>query len=113
MSLRTATLRVCPFFGRTRILNSSILFQLTVVTLLSGLLAPAGLAQARTTLSGTIKDPTGAVVARAVVTLMDTKTLVKKQTAANEAGAYVFTDVDAGAYSVEVSAPGFAIFRNP
>ena len=72
------------------------------------LVAPA---QPLTTVSGTIKDPTGAVVVQAVVSLTDAKTSVRKQTAANDAGAYSFPSVAPGDYSLEVAAAGFAPFQ--
>lgn len=89
MSFRNAFLYVCLFLS-------------------VGMSAPA---QTFATLSGTVKDPTGAVVVQAVVSLTDARTSVKKQTTTNEAGVYSFTSVVVGDYSVEVVAPGFAPFQ--
>lgn len=75
-------------------------------------LAAAAFLNAQTSsLGGTVKDPTGGVVAQAVVTLTDTKTSAKKQATTDGMGAYTFTGLSAGAYTVEVTAPGFAAFK--
>ena len=66
--------------------------------------------QAASSLSGTIKDPTGAVVSKAVVTLTADKTSTKRSALSNEAGVYTFADITPGSYSVEASAEGFSVF---
>src|SRR5215469_6809988 len=71
----------------------------------------AGWSQAPSALSGTVKDPTGAVVVQAVVTLTDAKTSVKKQATTNDAGAYSFIGLAPGNYTIEVLAPGFSTFQ--
>jgi iron complex outermembrane receptor protein len=91
--------------------SGNLFFQFAASTILLCLLAGAGWAQSLATLSGTVKDPTGAVVVQAIVSLTDPKTSVKKQTATNESGAYSFTDLAVGAHTIEVSAPGFAVFQ--
>jgi iron complex outermembrane receptor protein len=68
-------------------------------------------AQASFTFSGSVKDPTGAVVRQAVVGVTDAKTSAKKQTITNDIGAFSFTDLTPGEYAIEVSAPGFAVFQ--
>src|SRR5579862_8197465 len=73
----------------------------------------AGWAQAPSTLSGTVKDPTGGVVVRAIVALTDTRTSQKTQTLTNDEGAYFFSDLAPGNYTMEVSADGFAAFQQP
>src|SRR5579863_5216768 len=47
--------------------------------------------QSATTISGTVKDPTGATVAGAIITLVDGKTSSKRQVPTGEAGEYVFS----------------------
>ena len=113
MSFRTAILYVSPLFDGSHILKSGIGFSKTAaVALLTTYFLTAGAsAQTRLTLTGTIKDPTGAAVVQAVVSLMDTKTTTKKQTVSGEAGAYQFTDLTPGDYTIQVSAPGFAVFE--
>jgi len=69
--------------------------------------------QSATTISGTVKDPTGATVAGAIVTLVDGKTSGKRQVPTGEAGEYVFSGLTPGDYTVQVAAPGFSAFEKP
>lgn len=57
--------------------------------------------------SGTVLDPTGAVVANAKVTLKDAQTGIAKETASTNGGTFLFPDLAVGSYEVTVSAPGF------
>jgi len=66
--------------------------------------------QAASSLSGTVKDPTGAVVGKAVVTLTSDQSSAKRSTISNETGEYTFTDIAPGSYSIEASAEGFSVF---
>src|ERR1700689_1266547 len=58
-------------------------------------------------ISGTIKDPTGAVIAGAVVTVTNTDSGAKHTVKSNASGAYTFTILSVGHYYVEVEYPGF------
>ena len=64
----------------------------------------------RGTVTGTVLDPTGAVVAGARVTLTGVSTGVKLATASNDAGVYRFDALDLGAYQLEVAHPGFRTY---
>jgi len=64
----------------------------------------------RGTVTGTVLDPTGAVVAGARVTLTGVSTGVKLATASNDAGVYRFDAVDLGAYQLDVAHPGFRTY---
>ena len=59
------------------------------------------------TLLGTVADPSGANVANAKVTAVQTGTGVPRDTVTNESGNYTMPDLPPGAYSVTVTAPGF------
>jgi hypothetical protein len=61
--------------------------------------------------SGTITDPTGAVVPNATVTLKDEGTGIEKQTTANGQGEFLFPDLNFGLYEVSVSVQGFRTER--
>jgi len=76
------------------------------------LFGSAAFGQATSSMSGTIKDQTGAVVAKAVVTLTDDKTAAKRSTMSDEAGAYTISDIAPGSYSIEASAEGFSVFAS-
>ncbi len=58
-------------------------------------------------ISGTVQDQTGAVVANATVTLRDEKTGISKSATSTELGTFLFPDLATGSYEVTVSAPGF------
>jgi iron complex outermembrane receptor protein len=110
MSLRWVAVYVYALINGKYVAESGIRFSLSGLTVLL-CLATAGRAQPPSTLSGTVKDPNGGVVVQAVVILTDAKTSAKKQTMTNDGGAYSFTDIAPGDYTIEVSAPGFATFQ--
>src|SRR5437879_750783 len=56
---------------------------------------------------GTVTDPTGAAVAGAKVSAMNTATGVEYAAPTNETGLYSISEAPAGAYSVTVEHPGF------
>lgn len=67
-----------------------------------------GLSQtSRGTVSGTVKDPNGAVVPGASVVLTNTSTTVERTVTTNDSGFYRFDAVDLGDYSVRITANGF------
>ncbi len=69
----------------------------------------SALAQAgRGSVSGTISDPGGAVVAGAQVELLNKSTGVALHTVANSAGLYAFISLNPGVYQVKASQSGFA-----
>jgi TonB family protein len=80
---------------------------LCVLAALAGLRAPGqGLAG---NFSGTVFDPSGAVVPGAVVTAINNaaKPPTKDTARTNAAGQFVFTNLPGGEYDVKVAAPGF------
>src|SRR5215471_11901828 len=64
----------------------------------------------RGTVTGTVLDPTGAVIASASVTLTRVETGVRLSTKSNDAGVYRFDAVDLGTYDLTVSLPGFRTY---
>jgi hypothetical protein len=64
----------------------------------------------RSTLTGTVTDPNGAVVPAAVVTAANVATGVTTTTKSNEGGLYTFTALQPGEYVLEVEVPGFKRF---
>src|SRR5262245_42312716 len=60
-----------------------------------------------TTLRGTVKDPSEAVVSGAKVTLIDNATKRQVTSTTDEEGAYLFTDVSAGNYTIIAEHPSF------
>src|SRR5512143_1092371 len=61
----------------------------------------------RGTVTGTVLDPSGAVIAAARVTLTGLETGVRLSTNTNDTGVYRFDAVDLGVYEIKVTHPGF------
>jgi len=75
-------------------------------TLLTGVAAHAQVTGA--TLSGTVTDPSGGVVANAAVSATNTATALTRDTAADSAGLYNIPNLIPGTYEVRVTAAGFS-----
>lgn len=77
------------------------------------LLVGAGVWAQETTggMEGTIKDPTGAVVAGAHIVLNGTSLVGTKATDADSSGYYRFTNLPPGSYDVTVTATGFSTLK--
>jgi outer membrane receptor protein involved in Fe transport len=61
----------------------------------------------RGTVSGTVADSTGAVIANATVVLTNTATTISRTTVSNSEGIYRFDAVDLGTYTIKITASGF------
>lgn len=88
-------------------MNSRRLFGLVGALALSLLWAGTAWAQGVSTLRGSVTDPTGAVVPGAEVTLTNEATGGSRSTTTAADGAYVFTLVAPGEYTVRVARQGF------
>ena len=64
--------------------------------------------QATALLIGTVKDPSGAVVSGAGVTLKNSETNVKRTTTTNKDGDFLFTLIPVGVYEVQIDQQGFS-----
>jgi outer membrane receptor protein involved in Fe transport len=83
---------------------------LTAINILEGSFSSSNAQQAATaTLSGTVKDPNGAVIADAQVQATQTATSVKRETTTNAEGVFVLTNLAAAEYEVKIQSPGFAV----
>lgn len=87
-----------------------------ILTLLPALLFAAprvvfGQAQTAGELSGTVTDPSGAVIPGATVTLTRPSTNYSRTLTANGSGEFTFPDLQAGQYILKVSAKGFTDMR--
>jgi hypothetical protein len=58
-------------------------------------------------ITGTISDPSGAVVAGAVVTLVNSATNVRRESIANEEGLFTIPALPPGIYNIQIEAKGF------
>jgi hypothetical protein len=98
---------------RDSVLTTIALAMLTSTLRLAALLLVAISANAQTsrgTVTGTVLDPTGAVISGASVTLTGVETGVRLSTNSNDAGVYRFDAVDPGTYDLTVSLPGFRTY---
>jgi hypothetical protein len=59
-------------------------------------------------LQGVVKDPQGAAISSAIVTITNTETSAARKTISDESGAYGFLQVLPGPYKLEVQSPGFS-----
>src|SRR5215831_5577307 len=62
-------------------------------------------------ISGFVKDPSGAVVPKAGVIVKNEATGTERRTSTNESGIYTVTNIPAGLYTVTAEAPGFKKFE--
>jgi len=61
-------------------------------------------------ISGTLVDPSGAVVRAAIIVIRNLETGMQKSCATDEKGLYTFSALPAGHYQIEIAAPGFKPF---
>ena len=73
--------------------------------------AAAAFAQSTATLSGTVTDPSGAVVPQAQVTIHGLATGVDRKAVSDSAGNYTVPSLQPGNYSVSVQSAGFADYK--
>ena len=69
-----------------------------------------GLAQSTATLSGTVTDPSGAVLPGAHVKVHSTATGLDREVVTDGAGLYAVPSLQPGEYQVQVSASGFSLY---
>jgi hypothetical protein len=89
------------------------LLKLFYLALVLCLVAPAALAQSIATadLRGTVKDPSGAAVANATITIRDNAKGFSRTTTSNSSGEYVLTLVPPGKYDFTAEASGFGKYE--
>jgi hypothetical protein len=85
-----------------RIVLAGLLIALTAVHAFAGVTA---------SISGTVKDPSGASVAGATVTATNTGTGIAQTQTTNEPGYYSFQTLPVGGYTIEVQQAGFKAYR--
>jgi hypothetical protein len=86
----------------------------STLILVSLILASASIAHAQirsATITGTVMDPTKAVVPGATVVITNQDTSAVTELVTTEAGLFTATYLPAGTYTVQVTLPGFATYR--
>src|SRR5262245_51603279 len=61
-------------------------------------------------ITGSVTEPTGAVLPGVEVTATQTETAVSRTAVSNETGAYVLPNLPVGPYRLEAALPGFRTF---
>jgi hypothetical protein len=87
---------------------SNILIGIFMVTICTTLWAWPGVGGS---ISGTVKDSTGAVVPGAAVSVTNTETSVHQTVNTDNRGSYTFPVLPVGHYDVEITRPGFKPYR--
>ncbi len=97
--------------GRFCLLSCAVSNYVRVLTLcvLTGSLVYGQTSQG--SISGTITDTSGAVVAGATITARNTATGATSQTTSSNAGSYSLPNLNAGTYDVTATLPGFKVAR--
>src|SRR2546423_13731483 len=66
--------------------------------------------QATAQISGTVRDPSGAVLPGVEITATQTETGIARTTVTNETGSYALPNLPTGPYRIEAGLPGFLTF---
>jgi hypothetical protein len=85
-------------------------FLLTAAFCAAVLLAPLAWAQENATITGSVLDPTGAVVPNVAITLTNVATGQVRETASNGSGIYTFANVGVGHFNLDATSAGFEKF---
>jgi len=92
--------------------KTKMLTQLLSIGLCLALSSLLAFAQSdNTTLSGTVKDQSGAVIANAKVTVKNETRDFERSTVSNSDGYYVITSLPSGMYTVTIEASGFKLYK--
>jgi Carboxypeptidase regulatory-like domain len=78
--------------------------------LLFALSCTAAWAQTTASVSGAVKDPSGAILPGVEVAMTQTDTGFKRNTVTDETGSYVLTNLPIGPYRLEATLPGFRTY---
>src|SRR5258708_34485493 len=100
-SIKMTSVQSKPKFGQHCL---SLLLGLCVATLLS---SPVVAQTVTGTISGTVTDPNGALVAGATVTMINDQTNEKRDQVTNDSGRFNFASVQPGVYTLRFTNRGF------
>jgi Carboxypeptidase regulatory-like domain/TonB-dependent Receptor Plug Domain len=80
---------------------------LFVTVCLFAIVGPIGAQSDSSSLSGTVTDPSGALVPNARITVHNNATLADRSITSNESGNFTLTNLASGNYTVHIEVPGF------
>jgi hypothetical protein len=87
-------------------------FSPSAIIVLVVLTSLASMGQVTSRVTGTVQDPSGAIVPNAVVALTNEATNVSVGTKTTSSGTYVFDGIVPGTYAITIVAPGFSTFAS-
>ena len=90
---------------------ASSFFSIAIAGLVLLFFTGSARAQATSTITGTVTDPTGAVIPKAHVTVTNQETGTEQTTVTNSDGLYVIPGVAVGRYTLSITAPGFRAYK--
>ena len=85
--------------------------RLSIILAALSVISGAVLAQSGGTITGTVTDPAGALVAGAPIEAVNTATNAKYPVASSATGNYTLAELPAGNYTLTISVPGFKKFN--
>jgi len=88
----------------------SFVIALSAMVLVCSMTAGVVWAQATAQISGTVRDPSGAVLPGVEITATQTETGIARMTVTNETGSYVLPSLPLGPYRLDAALPGFRTF---
>ncbi len=97
-------------FHRARLVSGLLCFLLAAALIVSVAVSPAWSSVAGS-ISGTVKDSSGAVVPEAAVTALNTGTGISQSVETDAVGFYVFPALPVGVYDVTIRHAGFKEYR--
>jgi TonB family protein len=103
-----------PKINRKPLLTSHVLFAAVIAI---AVLVPAAAIRATSnngtgSISGTVQDPSGAVIPGAAVILLNMKSHDKIEIGTGQDGSFTFPAISAGQYQLEIASPGFVRKRS-
>src|SRR5271156_1626995 len=100
-----------PVTGARRL--SRLFLPLMIATWITVVVLSGGVAKAQNggDLTGTVSDPSGAVIPNANVSVTSVETGKQRTTTSNGAGIFDFPSLDVGEYNLAISAPGFETYN--
>jgi hypothetical protein len=97
-------------FDRARLVSGSLCLLLAATLILAVAVAPAW-SSVTGSISGTVKDSSGAVIPNAAVTALNTGTGISQSVEADAVGFYVFPALPVGVYDITIRHAGFKEYR--